>query len=139
MVRIAMLVCCLAFGFPGLAEACRRSPQPAEMMKRQYAAVVVVRIDEVRPLGSERLADAWRAVGTRVSLVQGSEPPTEIIIGHTEMPNCQEGRPVPRVGEYWVAYLEGVGEPDTVVYNAWPLDRARSLDPRFSGLPPGER
>lgn len=91
------------------------------------------------PLEPAQPAAEWRATATRVSLVEGAEPPSGIILGHAGMPNCQERRPVPRADEHWVACLEGVGEPDTVVYNAWHVDWARSLDPRFSELPSEER
>lgn len=120
---------------PRTAEACRRSPDPGEMMAHAYASVAVVRIESVTPKDPTRPADQWRATASRVSLVEGAEPPMDLHLGHAEMRSCQERRPAPREGEYWVAYMEGIGEPDTVIYNAWPLDWARSLDPRFSQVP----
>lgn len=135
MKTAAVLLMTFAVLAPGTAEACRRSPNPGEMMAHRYASVAVVRIESVTPETPARPADKWQATATRISLVEGAEPPMDLLLGHEEMPNCQEGRPAPREGEYWVAYIEGFGEPDTVIYNAWPLDWARSLDPRFSQLP----
>ncbi len=135
MKPVAALLMISAVLAAGSAEACRRSPDPSAMMANHYASVAVVKIETVTPENPSRPGDEWRATATRVSLVEGAEPPMDLRLGHAEMPNCQERRPVPREGEYWVAYLEGIGEPDTIVYNAWPLDWARSLDPRFSQIP----
>jgi hypothetical protein len=135
MKPVAAFFVISAFLAPGTAEACRRSPDPGAMMARHYASVAVVRIENVTPEDPARPADAWRASATRVSVVEGAEPPADLRLGHAEMPNCQERRPAPREGEYWVAYMEGIGEPDTVIHSAWPLDWARSLDPRFSQIP----
>ena len=75
------------------------------------------------------------ATATGVSVGEGADPPSTLVLGHKEMPHCRELRPTPRPGDYWVAYIEAIGDPDAVVYNAWPIDWARSLDPRFSGAP----
>lgn len=104
-------------------------------MSREYATVAVVRIEDVIPTSPSNPDDEWRAMATRVSVVEGAEPALNLFLGHAEIPHCRERRPAPRTGEYWVAYMDGVGGPDSVVYNAWPLDFARSLDPRFSGAP----
>ena len=135
MKAVAGLFMCLALMAPDVANACRRSPSPAEIMGRRHAAVTIVRIDEVTSTPPSKPVDQWRATATRVSVVEGAEPPVSLILGHAEMPHCRERRPVPQPGEYWVAYIEAIGDSDAVVYNAWPIDWARSIDPRFSGAP----
>ena len=135
MRMITGLVICVALAAPDAASACRRSPDPGTLMAREYTTVAVVRIEDVIPTSPSNPEDEWRAMATRVSVVEGAEPALNLLLGHAEIPNCRERRPAPRAGEYWVAYMDGVGGPDSVVYNAWPLDFARSLDPRFSGAP----
>ncbi|RYE68251.1 MAG: hypothetical protein EOP17_06655 [Rhizobiaceae bacterium] len=129
------LIICAALAAPDVASACRRSPDPGTLMSRDYATVAIVRIEDVIPTTPSRPELEWRAMATRVSVVAGAEPALNLQLGHAEIPNCRERRPAPRTGEYWVAYIEGIGGPDSVVYNTWPLDFARSLDPRFSGAP----
>ena len=129
------LVIGVALAAPDVASACRRSPDPWALMSRDYSTVAVVRIADVIPTTPSRPEDEWRATAPRVSVVEGAEPALNLNLGHAEIPHCRERRPVPRPGEYWVAYIDGVGDPESVIYNAWPLDVARSLDPRFSGAP----
>lgn len=129
------LVVCVMLAAPDLASACRRSTEPGALMSREYTTVAVVRIEEVIPTSPSKPEEEWRATATRVSVIEGAEPALKLHLGHAEIPHCRERRPAPRTGDYWVAYIDGVGGPDSVVYNAWPLDVARSLDPRFSGVP----
>jgi hypothetical protein len=129
------LVIYVALAAPDVASACRRSPDPAALMSRRYTTVAVVRIGDLIPTSPSNPEHEWRAMATRVSVVEGAEPALNLLLGHAEIPNCRERRPAPRTGEYWVAYIDGVGGPDSVIYNAWPLDFARRLDPRFSGAP----
>ena len=79
-------------------------------MSREYTTVAVVRIEDVIPTSPSNPEDEWRAMATRVSVVEGAEPALNLLLGHAEIPNCRERRPAPRAGEYWVAYMDGVGD-----------------------------
>lgn len=130
----AMAVSLLAFTADPV-QACRRSPNPAMMMSRQWLAVAVVRIGEVEADDGDP-ALHWSASSERVGLVEGEDAPRVITLEHRELPNCRELRAVPQSGEYWVVYLATFEEGNASTAYAWPLDQARAIDPRFSAEGP---
>jgi hypothetical protein len=94
MKPVAAFFVISAFLAPGTAEACRRSPDPGAMMARHYASVAVVRIENVTPEDPARPADEWRASATRVSVVEGAEPPggsPPRSCGDAELPGTSTG------------------------------------------------
>lgn len=125
----ATLASLSAIATPSLA--CRQPPNIGSLIARSYDAVVVVRIETVTTVDPDRADEAWTATAAPIGLIEGEVPPLTIELGHREMRNCREGRAVPTVGEYWVAYIESSIEPDTAVTKAWPLAQARKIDPRF--------
>lgn len=92
------LVIYVALAAPDVASACRRSPDPAALMSRRYTTVAVVRIGDLIPTSPSNPEHEWRAMATRVSVVEGAEPALNLLLGHAEIPNCREHRPAPRTG-----------------------------------------
>lgn len=133
------LAAILTLFLPPLSHACMVNPPAEVRVKREFDAVVVIRItrvtvdmktlewDTVRP---------WEAVGSVERTIVGKFDARTVEIGRSGISSmCDDGHPSPKVGDVWVAYMQK-DRGKFLAYESYPLALSRRIDPRFTARHP---
>jgi hypothetical protein len=136
MTRAAALAAlAIAFGAPGAADACIRPiAGPGERIAEgRWVTVALATVREVETRSPERPNRAFVAVLEIDRVVDGRAQSGRLVLRHEERTECPRVLPLPAVGERWVVYLPWDARGDGPVHDAWPLNWAERVDPRFGG------
>ncbi|WP_311269067.1 hypothetical protein [Sphingobium sp. WCS2017Hpa-17] len=126
---------CLVMG-PS-AHACAVFTPQDELASRQYERIVAAKIVSAAYDGPhEPHNEPWSAKAITISVAHGVPKGSLFYLHRTGSHgggDCDDGEPLPKVGETWILYLDRSGSR----YPAYslPFYKVRKMDPRFGGPP----
>lgn len=126
----------LALAGGGQALACRVGHRPLDPANRPYDAIVLVTVRSAAY--GEQLGErpSWKATGRLRQTVLGDPGSATFEFGRTgSSAACDDGLPIPALGEVWVLYMSRHPQSGTLFVNrSAPLRLIGPVDPRLKDL-----
>jgi len=138
-VPLFVLSALLALGAASATQACRYNRPPEQRIQQPFDAIIIARIETATPvdlLGADPGRTAWSATARRTAGIKGIVGQSIFEIGRSgQSASCDDGQPIAKVGEFWALYLQRRPDGSFLAAESYPLEWARSVDPRLNGLP----
>ncbi len=137
-VPLLALSTILALGVAGTAQACRVNQPPEMRIQWPADAIIIARIETAAYVDgpSPDVGIAWTATARRTAGIRGRVEQETFEIGRSGMSSaCDDGQPIAKVGEFWALYLQRRPDGSFYASASYPLEWARTIDLRLTGLP----